>query len=99
VTVREAMEPLTKTDDALERALHRLRLNFYHLWRPIKELRESPDPSALLWEWYEAEEGTIERRNASFHKQAIQVLSAAMGTSRTKTKKLLHAYITQEESG
>jgi hypothetical protein len=88
-----------RESEVLEEALERLQKNFYHLFRPIRDLRESPDPNDLLTRWYLAEKPSQEWRNFLNYQQAIDVLRVAMGTSRNKTKKLLREYIGQKECG
>lgn len=79
----------------LERALERLRKNFYQLYQPIRELRASPSPEDLLQEWRAAQKPSQEWRNARFYEQAIDVLSVAMALPRTRTKELVRQYIAE----
>jgi hypothetical protein len=65
-------------DEEVARALGRMRLNFYHLWVVVEELRASPDPNGLLREWREAPKGSQGWRKALFHEEALEVLRVAL---------------------
>ncbi len=80
-----------------ERALTRLRLNFYHLWRVLKELRTTPRPrpapDSLLRDWRQAEKPSQEWRKALHYQQAVDVLSASTSTLREETEKQVREYV------
>ncbi len=67
-----------REDGEVARALDRLRLNFYHLWLVLEELRASDDPDALLLEWREAPQGSQGWRKALFYDDALEVLRVAL---------------------
>ncbi len=85
------------SDVALERALERLRKNFYHLWRVLEELRSAPRPrpapDSLLRDWRGAQKPSQEWRKARHYEQAIAVLSASLGRSREETEGLVREYV------
>ncbi len=81
----------------LDRALHRLRLNFYHLYRVLEELRTTPSPrpapDSLLRDWRRAPRPTQEWRKALFYETAIAVLSIALSLPREETEELVREYV------
>ncbi len=85
------------SDVALERALERLRKNFYHLWRVLEELRSSPRPrpapDSLLRDWRGAQKPSQEWRKALFYEQAIDVLTVALGVPREDVSSLVREYV------
>jgi hypothetical protein len=52
--------------------LERLRKNFYHLWKALREAREDP---TRLEEWRRAPVGSQEWRKAVFYEEAMRLLS------------------------
>ncbi len=54
--------------------LERLRKNFYHLWRVVRELEEAEEPEALLASWRSAPQGSQEWRKALFYEGAMKIL-------------------------
>lgn len=81
---------------SLEEGLDRLFKNFYHLWKPLEELRSSPSPEALLGEWREASRPSQEWRNAHFYGQAVEVLSVSLGLPRGETEALVWRHIAED---
>jgi hypothetical protein len=69
---------LSEGDEELARALDRMKLNFYHLWLVLEELRTSTDPNGLLRGWREAPKGSIGWRKALFYAEAMEVLRVAL---------------------
>ncbi len=76
-----------------DRTLDRLQKNFYQSWRVLEDLRESPDPAALLNEWRHAEGPTQAWRHAQEHQQAITVISVALRLSRAETEQLVQEHV------
>ena len=73
-----ALVILGSTDEEVDRALERMRKNFYQLWIVVEELRLSSDPGALLAGWGEAPKGSQEWRKALFYAEALEVLRVAL---------------------
>ncbi len=69
---------LGSTDEEVDRALERMRLNFYQLWIVVEELRLSSDPGALLAGWGEAPKGSQGWRKALSYEEALEVLRVAL---------------------
>lgn len=65
-------------DPELLAALERMRLNHYHLWLVLEELRTSEDPGALIAVWGLAPEGSVGWRKALFRDDALEVLRVAL---------------------
>jgi len=74
-----------------------LRLNFYHLYRVLEELRTTPSPrpapDSLLRDWRGAQKPSQEWRKALFYEQAIDVLTVALGVPREETSSLVREYV------
>jgi hypothetical protein len=62
-------EPRTETE-----ALERLRKNFYHLWKVLKEAQADPSSPER---WRRAPRGSLEWRKAIFYAQALRVLEVS----------------------
>jgi hypothetical protein len=73
-----ALVILGSTDEEVDRALERMRLNFYQLWIVVEELRLSSDPWALLAGWRQAPKGSIGWRKALSYEDALEVLRVAL---------------------
>ncbi|MBA3794276.1 MAG: hypothetical protein H0X19_09110 [Rubrobacter sp.] len=69
---------LGSTDEEVDRALERMRLNFYQLWIVVEELRTSTDPKGLLRRWREAPKGSIGWRNALSYEDALNSLRVSL---------------------
>jgi hypothetical protein len=66
-----------RTEALLENgeAMERLRKIFYHLWKPLVQVRENPE---LLEEWRRAPRASIGWRSLIFYEQAIRVLEVSV---------------------
>ena len=73
-----ALVILGSTDEEVDRALERMRLNFYQLWIVVEELRTSTDPNGLLREWRESPKGSIGWRKALSYEEALEVLRVSL---------------------
>ncbi len=73
-----ALVILGSTDEEVDRALERMRLNFYQLWIVVEELRTSTDPKGLLRRWREAPKGSIGWRNALSYEDALNSLRVSL---------------------
>jgi hypothetical protein len=58
-----------------EVALERLRKNFYHLWKVLKEAEADP---SLPERWRRAPRGSQEWRKAIFYVQGLRVLEVSV---------------------
>jgi len=73
-----ALVILGSTDEEVDRALERMRLNFYQLWIVVEELRTSTDPKGLLRRWRGAPKGSIGWRNALSYEDALNSLRVSL---------------------
>jgi hypothetical protein len=78
--------------EVMERALRRMRLNFYHLWKPLNELCSSDSPDTLLEEWRGAQWPSQEWRKAHCYERAVDVLAVALDRTREEAELAVSKY-------
>lgn len=64
-----------RADEELDRALDRLRKNFYQLYQPVQEYWEDPFRAE---EWWKAEKHSQEWRKMILLEEALKVLDVAL---------------------
>ena len=79
----------------VDRDLSRLERHFHYLYQPLKELRASDDPDALLWEWRWAEKPSQGWRNAQFYDHVVDVVAEALCVPRDEAEELVREYVAQ----